>query len=296
MDSVLGVAIPAVVFFVMTIVGLDVTPEDLRRISRRPGLILGATLAQAALLPLLALGLMRVLDPGPGIALGLLLLAVCPGGGISNYYTYLARANTALSIVLTTVSSLAALGTMPVLLHLLPLLGGRAPALKLPVAPLLAQLLILMTLPVLLGMGIRRLWPRFVQRCEPALRQLSVIAIAALIALVLWEGAQTFARDWPAGALASALFVAASMAAGYATAAAFALKAADRLTLLIEFGVRNAALPAAMAVTLLHQFDLAVMMTVYFLTQAPLMLAWIPLYRWAIHRRSGVLGASLQQS
>ena len=295
MDSGIGLAIPIVVFFVMTIVGLDLTPPDFRQVARRPGLVLGLTLAQSLLIPLVALSLVQGLGLKPTVAVGLLLLAVCPGGGISNYYTYLARANTALSIVLTCTSSLAALATMPTLLVLLSWLMPGALTFHAPLGSLLGQLLLLMTFPVLLGMGVRHLAPSFTQRNCSVFRRLSVVAIAGLVVLVVSQGAQDFARDWLEGSLASALLVCGSTAAGYGVATLFSLGISDRLTVLIEFGVRNAALPTAMAVSLLHQFDLAVMMAIYFLTQVPLVFLSISLYRLAAARRSGLMEVKLQQ-
>ena len=295
MDSGISLAIPIVVFFVMTIVGLDLTPPDFRQVARRPGLVLGLTLAQSLLIPLVALSLVQGLGLKPTVAVGLLLLAVCPGGGISNYYTYLARANTALSIVLTCTSSLAALATMPALLVLLSWLMPGALTFHAPLGSLLGQLLLLMTFPVLLGMGVRHLAPSFTQRNCSVFRRLSVVAIAGLVVLVVSQGAQDFARDWLEGSLASALLVCGSTAAGYGVATLFSLGISDRLTVLIEFGVRNAALPTAMAVSLLHQFDLAVMMAIYFLTQVPLIFLSISLYRLAGARRSGLMEVKLQQ-
>ncbi|MGH9778559.1 MAG: bile acid:sodium symporter family protein [Candidatus Acidiferrales bacterium] len=295
MTSAISLAIPIVVFFVMTIVGLDLTPADFRQVARRPGLVLGLTLAQSLLIPLVALSLVQGLSLKPTVAVGLLLLAVCPGGGISNYYTYLARASTALSIALTCASSLAAAATLPALLALLVWFVPDHQSLQVPLGALLGQLLLLMTVPVLLGMGVRYLAPSFTQRNSSRFRRLGVVAVAGLVVLVVSQGAQSFARDWSEGALASALLVLASMAVGYAVAAVFALSANDRLTVLIEFGVRNAALPTAMAVSLLHQFDLAVMMAIYFLTQVPLMFLSISLYRLAAARRSGLMEVKLQQ-
>jgi BASS family bile acid:Na+ symporter len=292
MDPI-SVAIAVVVFFAMVVVGLDLTAQDFHAVARRPRLLLGATLAQILLLPLVGLALARGLNLRPGIALGLVLLAACPGGGISNWYTYLVRANTALSIVLTTVSNLTALLTLPLVLGLLQSVLPARLDLATPLTTVVGQLALLLTLPVLLGMGIRYLAPNFVQPHSGTFRRLSLVGVAALVVLVLSQGAHTFARDWAQGALASALLVALSMAAGYAVAAAYRLNPADRITLLLEFGARNAALPTAMAVMVLHQLDLAVTMTIYFLTQVPLILLGILLYKSVAAPRYSLAGSGV---
>lgn len=277
--DIIGTAIGVVVFLAMVVVGLDLTSHDFRQVARRPGLLAGATATQIVLLPALGVALVRGLSLEPELAMALALLAACPGGGISNYYAYLARANTPLSITLTAATSLGAIVTLPLVLGLLPGLLGAQVSFNVPLVPLLGQVLFLLTVPVVLGMGIRHLAPAFARRNSGRFRRLSMVGVAGLVVLVLAKGAGSFSSDWAQAAQVNALFVLASMALGYGVAAAYRLEARDKLTLLIEFGVRNSALPVAMAVMFFHQFDLAVLVTVYFLMQVSLMLLVILVYK-----------------
>src|SRR5262245_13497705 len=100
----------------MFVVGTDLTANDFWRVGRQPGTILGATAAQVLLLPILGWLLVRWLNLQPVIAQGLLLVAACPSGAMANLYTLLARANVALSVILTAVSCLTAVVTTPLAL------------------------------------------------------------------------------------------------------------------------------------------------------------------------------------
>src|SRR6478672_12817961 len=95
---ILETFVPAVAFLLMLAVGLDVTRENLRNVSGRWRFLFAATAAQALMLPAAALMLVAATSPEARVAEYLLLVAACPGGGMSNVYVYLARANTALSV------------------------------------------------------------------------------------------------------------------------------------------------------------------------------------------------------
>jgi BASS family bile acid:Na+ symporter len=151
--SVLDVGIPVVAFLIMTIVGLDLTRADFERVRRRPRVLVAGLLGPLLLLPPIALAVVALavvaLVPMPEeIRAGLLLLAVCPVGGISNTYNYLARASTALSMTLTAGSCLLAVVTMPLLAHLFEAALGRPFGYRAPAGPLAVQVLGMLVLPV----------------------------------------------------------------------------------------------------------------------------------------------------
>src|SRR5262245_3395424 len=115
LKQIVDVAVPVIVFLTMTAVGLDLSPAEFRRVRERPLVVAAGWIGPLILLPPIAVGLVRFLDLPEKIAAGLLLIAACPVGGISNAYSYLARASTALSVTLTSISCLAAPVTMPLL-------------------------------------------------------------------------------------------------------------------------------------------------------------------------------------
>ena len=115
MKAFLDLAVPAITFLLLFAVGLDLAPADFARVRRQPRVLAVGLLGPVLVLPPLALLLVVLFRPSPDLQAGLLLVAACPIGGISNTYSYLAGASTALSVTLTACSSLLAVATIPAL-------------------------------------------------------------------------------------------------------------------------------------------------------------------------------------
>jgi bile acid:Na+ symporter, BASS family len=244
--------VPVVAFLLMIAVGLDVTRDDLRRVASRAWSIAGLTIAQALILPAVALAVVPVLPPGR-IAEFLLLVAACPGGGMSNVYVYLARANTALSVTLTAVSCLAAIVTMPAIFAAYSLAGGNLVEFALPLPTLLAQLLVMAVIPVSAGAWIRHRYPDFERKYGKRFRASSAGGVVLIVVLGLVQGGAMMTRDLAVGGLAATALVVAGMTAGWFLGELFRMTAADRFTLLVEFAVRNLAIAMVIEVTLLNR-------------------------------------------
>jgi bile acid:Na+ symporter, BASS family len=116
-QTILEFAVPWTTFFLMIIVGMDVTADDFRKVRNSPKAFCVGILGQYTL-PLCGWFVLVLIKPIPAVADGMMLMASAPPGGISTYYSYLARVNVALSIVLTTTSCICAALTMPALLHI----------------------------------------------------------------------------------------------------------------------------------------------------------------------------------
>jgi len=267
---VLDVAIPLVAFLVMTIVGLDLTRADFARVRARPRVLVAGLVGPLVLLPPVALAVLSLVTMPAEIRAGLLLLAVCPVGGISNTYNYLARAATALSLTLTAASCLLAVVTMPLLTRLFEGLLGRPFGFRAPVGPLAAQVLGMLVAPVALGMAVRGRAPDFAARHETALRRLAFGGLALLLGFILFSEWDRFVTNLGATVRAAGLFVVLAMAAGFLVALASRADRRERFTLAVEFATRNAALAAAVAITLLGDTRFAVFATTYFFTEAAL--------------------------
>ena len=106
MQAFLNLAIPAITFLVLLPVGLDLAPADFARVRHQPRVIAAGLVGPLLVLPPLALLLIALFSPTTDLRAGLLLVVACPIGGISNTYSYLAGASTALSVTLTACSSL----------------------------------------------------------------------------------------------------------------------------------------------------------------------------------------------
>jgi len=99
LKSLVDAGVPVLVFFTMVVVGMELTPADFRRVTRRPGTVVAATLGQFLLVPFIGWVLVRSLDLQPAVVWGVLLVAACPSGAMANVYTSLARANVAFRCV-----------------------------------------------------------------------------------------------------------------------------------------------------------------------------------------------------
>jgi len=117
-------AIPANLLILMFIAGTEITVADFRALSRDPSPVLIGALGQLALLPFIALAIVNAIEVHPTITLGVLILSLCPGGGISNTYSYLARCNVLLSAMIASIGTVVSLATIPLWLRVLPSMPG----------------------------------------------------------------------------------------------------------------------------------------------------------------------------
>jgi BASS family bile acid:Na+ symporter len=282
LSALIDAAIPALVWLLMLVVGLDLTLEDFRRVLRYPRAVTVATLGQLLLLPACAALLIWVQGPEPWVVAGMVLLAASPGGAISNLYSYLGRGNVALSVTLTALSTLLALATMPALTAAgLAIFLQESHPITAPVGRMVGQLVLMMLLPLGLGMALRARRPAWVAAARRPLRALSLIALGSLVALILIDQRQGLAAALGAALPVALPFCLLTMAAGFALGTLARLSPPDRFTLLIELSTRNLGLVAVMGALVLGQVKLVLFATLFFLVELPLVLILIVL-RWRL--------------
>lgn len=278
MQALIDIAVPAINFILLVAVGMDLTAHDVAGVRQQRGLVLAGLFAPVVLLPAIAVGLASLFQTDRDVAGGLLLIAACPIGSISNAYSYLARASSALAVSLTALSSLCAGVTIPLVRGGLELALGRPLDFAAPL-PFLAQLLVLLVLPVAIGMWLRHRSPDLAERCGPVLRPVAFIGVSTLFALIIGENPGAFLSGLATTVPVAAVFVVISVAAGWLTAALLTQDPRDRFTIAAEFGTRNIAVAVAIAVTLLGRVEFARFAAIYAITETPLMLAAVALFR-----------------
>jgi len=230
-------------------------------------------------LPPLALLLVALFHPPADVQAGLFLVAACPIGGISNTYSYLARASTALSLTLTAASSLLAIVTIPALAAVFDATVGHRMGVAVPFPLIFAQLLLMLALPVVLGMLMRFRRPVLASRSQPYLRAFGFVGVAMLILLIVASDPALFVHGLRRTVPLAATFVAASFVAGWVSGTVSGASPPDVFTLATEFATRNMAVATAIAVTLAGRIGFALFATTYFLTEIPLMLGAVLVYR-----------------
>lgn len=201
--------VPACLLMIMVCMGLELTLADFRRVIELPRATLVGFLGQMVLLPAVGFSLAHWPGFAPEIAIGIVIITACPGGAMSNVFSYLARANLALSVTLTALSCLVCFATIPLWLwvaidRFAADLAGDVP-LELPLGAAAARLFALTLLPVAVGMGARASWPAWAARVrQPLRRAMSVLLGIAIVAIVASEWEQV-ARDLETSAIASTL-------------------------------------------------------------------------------------------
>jgi BASS family bile acid:Na+ symporter len=280
--------IPAGVVLLMFVVGLELTPNDFRRVALVPRTALTATLGQLLLLPAVAAIMTWSLRPPDHVIAGMVLIAACPGGAMANLYTYLAGANTALSVTLTAIGTLIAAVGLPLISSAgLTLLTDGPARVHVPIPRIVGELLLVMVLPIGIGMLIRAWKPEWIRDHGSSLRRLSIVVLAVVLALAI--------RTQPASALgqigsllpAVVTFIFLAMMAGVATGAVLALGADDRFTLLADFATRNLAIAAFVAVSVLGRSEFLLFGTVFFVVEGLVVVSLALLFRFA--KRRGVV-------
>jgi len=277
--TLLDISVSLVNVLTMAAVGMGLEGRHLRDATRQKGLLLLAVVLQALGLPLVGWALTRGMGLPPHIIAGILLLAACPVGNIANFYTLLARANVPLSVTVSSLSILVSGGTMAAAFEVYDHLLGERFTFAVPTLQLNAMALLVLVLPVIGGMAIRRIAPEFVERRAQAVHRAALVGVAFLIVYVLAAQGEQVAAEWRQAAVASAAFMALALAGGLALGRMLRLSTADGLTLGIGFAVRNVALALAIAVTLLNRLEYSVFAAVYFLTEVPLLLGVVAIYR-----------------
>jgi BASS family bile acid:Na+ symporter len=277
---------PLVLFLLMVLVGLELTPADFRRVASSPRAVIGGVLAQIALLPLLSLAIAKAFALTPVLAAGAILIAVAPSAGITTLLAALARANVALAVTLTALASVLCTVTLPTIAVFgMRALLGESVAIDVPVTALIGQLALSLLLPIGIGMTVRGRWPEFVARNLRRIQRALMIAIGALIALAVPffdtkdASALTFA-DARAGLVAAVAWAAAALGLGFSVARALALPADDRFALVLAFTTRNVAVAAIVAMSGLGRLDLALWSGIHWITAYPIAAAAALARRW----------------
>ena len=227
---------------IMLGMGLTLTLDDFRAIGRMPRAVALGFVAQFTIMPLLGWAMGRLFALETPYAVGLILVACCPGGTASNVVTFLARANVALSVVMTMCSTFAAVFMTPLLTSWL-----AGTLVRVDAWGLFLSTFQVVVLPVVLGVWINRLAPRAVQRAQLVLPLVSVVIIALICASII--GASSVAVKSAAGRLLGAVFGlhAGGFALGYLAARLLRFEKLTARTVSIEVGMQNSGLGVVLA-------------------------------------------------
>lgn len=181
---------------VMFGIALEISPKDFVRLFQKPRAVLTGVVSQFILLPAITFLLVYIISPTTSIALGMFMVAACPGGNISNFITHLARGNTALSISLTAIATLLAIVMTPLNLQVWgSLYAPTASVLReVSVSPweMVKLVSLLLGLPLILGMWVNHARPRSARKLAKVLKIMSLIFFVSLVLMAFYNNLDIF--------------------------------------------------------------------------------------------------------
>lgn len=270
------VLIPAGLAVIMFAMGLTLTVADFRLVLSRPRAMAVGLACKMLLLPLLAFTLVALFKPRPEFAVGLIILAACPGGITANLLTHLAGGATALAVSLTAISSVVDTLTVPLVVNLaLQVFAGQEQAVAIPVGRVSAGVFAVATLPLLLGMIINARAPMLAARIERVARPLATLVFALIVVgafvsqwRVMWANA---AEVLPPALLLNAGCMAVAVLSGRLCR----LERRETIAVTLETGLQNGALGIFVAATLLGSQAMMIPSIVYALVMNITAIAFI---------------------
>ena len=239
--------LPLILAFIMFSLGLGLSGRDFTRVLRFPVAFGTGLLNQVLLLPLVALGLAHAFGLPPVFAVGLMIIALCPGGVTSNLLARLAGGNAPLSISLTAVTSLLSIVTVPLLLSLsmAHFVGeGAAPSAG-EITRLGLTMFLITAVPVSIGMAVTRKCPALVAKMAPGVSRAALFLFVLIIVAALVDNWEVFSGNLGTLGPVAVLLNVIMLGLGLVSSRALGLGARDATTIAIETGVQNGTLAIA---------------------------------------------------
>ena len=234
--------LPLTLFVIMFSLGLGLVVEDFKRIVVQPKAFAVGLLSQMVMLPIVGLVLAISFELPPELALGLVILALCPGGATANLLTRVAHGDVALSISVTATCTLLSVLTMPFMVKIMAgyFLGIEAG--NIDVTALGLSMLMLTAAPVVLGMMVRRFAPALTSRVEKAVSTIAIVLVVVVVGAVLASNWTMFIENLPTLGPSVITLNVVMLLVGVLLARAFALTEAQGTAIALETGIQNGAL------------------------------------------------------
>jgi BASS family bile acid:Na+ symporter len=266
---------------IMVSLGMSLTLEDFKRVLINPRGVSIGLLNLVLLSPLLAFGVAHAFSLEPGLAVGLVLLGVSPGGILANLLTHFARGDTALSITMTAISSLAAVLTVPLFLgaatdHF------EASALdeQVDMLGVVWRVLAITTVPLAIGMWLRARRPERVAAIDGTVRRIAAVAFVSAVAGVIVAEHERVLDNLDAVAAAAVTLNLTAMSSSFAISRLVRLDSRQATAIAIELGIHNAAIAIAVGATI------ASVLTVPAAVYASFMFIPAGLFAWLMYGRN----------
>ncbi|MBN2651771.1 MAG: bile acid:sodium symporter family protein [Spirochaetales bacterium] len=256
--------LPLALFIIMLGMGLNLTPKDFKRVFVYPKAALLGLVNQMIILPLIGFGLAVALKLPPELAVGLMILAACPGGATSNLITNLSKGDVALSITLTAISSFITVLTIPFIANFsLWYFMSESEAISLPVLKTIGQVVIITIVPVSLGMVINKFKPNLCLKVDKTMKIFSALFLVIIILGSVLSNRENLLESFALVGIATLILNLSTYAIGYGSSKLFRLDERQTRTVAIESGIQNATLGIAITTVIMGNAQMAISPAIY---------------------------------
>ncbi len=276
-----NVFIPLTVFLLMICLGMELAINDFRRVITYPKAVAVGISGQMLLMPAMAFAVAALWPGSLAFQVGLILLAACPGGPLSNSFVYVARARVDLSVSLTAINGLLALISTPLIASLgIRLFAGTETDIELPVLKTMGQIFALAILPVIIGMTLKARTPDWAARNDWLARRFAVALLASHIVLVLVLNADRILSGFAEMLPPALCFAILAQGIGYVSAKLMGLDRDTCFTIGVEVGLQNVVLAILIANLLLKRPEFSLFVVIYAASILLVIVPWIFIHRW----------------
>lgn len=264
MDSgLITIFLPLALAVVMAGLGLELTPNDFKRVSKHPKAVFIALFCQLVVLTTIAFFICKLMNLPPLLAVGLMLLAASPGGPTANLFSYLYKGDIALNITLTAVNSVIAAFTLPLIVNFAIqhfMQDGQQVGLQFTKV---LQVFLIIIIPVTLGMLVRHFSPQTADQLNKPVRIFAVVFLIVIIIGAIVKERNNIMLYLADVGLATALFCACSLLVGYFVPRFFGVNSQQARACAFEIGIHNSTLAMTIALTVMASSTIAMPAAVY---------------------------------
>jgi BASS family bile acid:Na+ symporter len=263
-ESILtAVFLPLALAFIMLGMGLSLTLKDFKNIFAFPKAAILGLLNQLVLLPIFGFALVQLFGLTGAMAVGVMILAACPGGATSNLITHLSKGDIALSISLTAVTSFVTIVSIPLIVNFSIGYFGEEGSVTLPVGETIIQIMGVTLVPVSIGMFLHRRFPSLSKKADRPVRIASAVFFALIILAAILKERDSIVEFFVLSGPVMLSLNLLTLLVGYFLASAFVLPRRQRMTISIESGIQNGTLGIMIAATLLKNSEMTIPIAIY---------------------------------
>ena len=264
MTSITGIILAISLMIIMFGMGLSLTLADFKRVVTYPKAVFVGLISQIVILPLIGYLIAIGLNLSPTIAIGIMLLAACPGGATSNLLTHLAKGDLALSVSLTAIASLLSIITIPIIVQFaLVEFSDQSQVISVDAVTMIKQLLVIVIIPVSIGMLIKARFSIFADKMEKPVKIASAIIFILVIIGVIFSIRDVFMDYLGEAGLPSILLNITTMLIGFLLAMLFKLTKPQAISISIETGIQNGTLAITLATIALNNAEYSIVPAIY---------------------------------